>query len=164
LADARETFSGDPHIEVISSSPGWTHLRIIPAMGLVEKVGAYVRAHLDSLLPPLCEELGLAVDELLSNSIEHGCRLDARCVVDFELIRTQRMVLVQIRDTGNGFSVDDATHAAVNNPPESPLRHAQLRNEMGMRPGGFGIMLVRKIADELVYNESGNEVLLVKYL
>jgi anti-sigma regulatory factor (Ser/Thr protein kinase) len=33
-----------------------------------------------------------------------------------------------------------------------------------MRPGGFGIMLVRQIADELIYNEAGNEVILVKYL
>jgi anti-sigma regulatory factor (Ser/Thr protein kinase) len=139
-------------------------LRIIPAIGLVEKVGAYVRAELASLPPHLCEELGLAVDELLSNSIEHGCRLDARCVVDFKFIRTARALLFQFRDTGKGFSVDEATHAAVNNPPEAPLRHAQLRNEMGMRPGGFGIMLVRKIADELIYNESGNEVLMIKYL
>jgi anti-sigma regulatory factor (Ser/Thr protein kinase) len=35
---------------------------------------------------------------------------------------------------------------------------------MGMRPGGFGIMLVKQIADELVYNERGNEVLLIKLL
>jgi anti-sigma regulatory factor (Ser/Thr protein kinase) len=33
-----------------------------------------------------------------------------------------------------------------------------------MRPGGFGIMLVKQIADELIYNEAGNEVMLVKYL
>ncbi len=33
-----------------------------------------------------------------------------------------------------------------------------------MRPGGFGIMLVKQIADELIYNESGNEVMLIKHL
>jgi two-component system, OmpR family, response regulator len=33
-----------------------------------------------------------------------------------------------------------------------------------MRPGGFGILLARKIVDEMLYNERGNEVLLIKYL
>jgi anti-sigma regulatory factor (Ser/Thr protein kinase) len=33
-----------------------------------------------------------------------------------------------------------------------------------MRPGGFGMLIVRQIVDELVYNERGNEVLMVKYL
>jgi anti-sigma regulatory factor (Ser/Thr protein kinase) len=32
-----------------------------------------------------------------------------------------------------------------------------------MRPGGFGILLVRKIVDEMIYNEVGNEVLLIKH-
>jgi hypothetical protein len=33
-----------------------------------------------------------------------------------------------------------------------------------MRPGGFGILMAKKLVDELLYNEQGNEVLLVKYL
>lgn len=74
------------------------------------------------------------------------------------------MIQFQIRDTGLGFSIDAVAHAAINNPPEEPLRHAHYRNEKGMRPGGFGIMLVKQIADELLYNETGNEVVLVKYL
>jgi anti-sigma regulatory factor (Ser/Thr protein kinase) len=52
----------------------------------------------------------------------------------------------------------------VNNPPEDPLRHTKFRLRKGLRPGGFGIMVVRQIADELIYNEHGNEVLLIKYL
>ena len=32
-----------------------------------------------------------------------------------------------------------------------------------MREGGFGIMLARDLVDDLQYNESGNEVRLVKY-
>jgi anti-sigma regulatory factor (Ser/Thr protein kinase) len=33
-----------------------------------------------------------------------------------------------------------------------------------MRPGGFGLLMARKLVDELIYNEQGNEVVLVKYL
>ena len=33
-----------------------------------------------------------------------------------------------------------------------------------MRPGGFGVMLAKKLVDELIFGEEGNDVLLVKYL
>jgi anti-sigma regulatory factor (Ser/Thr protein kinase) len=38
------------------------------------------------------------------------------------------------------------------------------REQRGMRPGGFGILLARHLVDELIYNEKGNEVLLIKYV
>jgi hypothetical protein len=37
------------------------------------------------------------------------------------------------------------------------------RAALGMRPGGFGIMLTRALVDELIYNEKGNEALLIRY-
>jgi anti-sigma regulatory factor (Ser/Thr protein kinase) len=33
-----------------------------------------------------------------------------------------------------------------------------------MRPGGLGILLTKGVVDELVYNEKGNEVMLIKRL
>ena len=33
-----------------------------------------------------------------------------------------------------------------------------------MRPGGYGIVMVRAMVDELIYNEARNEVVLIKYL
>ena len=75
-----------------------------------------------------------------------------------------RMLLFQVKDVGTGFSLDDIPHAALNNPPEEPLRHVDYRSQNGMRPGGFGIMMVKQIADDLIYNEHGNEVLLIKYM
>ena len=164
VVDVRKTFAGNPDIEVVSSLPAWIHLRICTCIELVEKLGSFVRTQLADLPPQVCEELSLAVDELLTNSMEHGCRLDAKCVVNFKIIRTARMILIQVQDGGDGFAMETLAHAAVNNPPEEPLRHAQHRDEMGLRPGGFGILLIKKIADELIYNEAGNEVTLVKYL
>ena len=40
----------------------------------------------------------------------------------------------------------------------------QVREEKGIRPGGFGLLMVRQTADELLYNEKRNEVVFVKYL
>ena len=38
------------------------------------------------------------------------------------------------------------------------------RAATGLRPGGFGMLIVRHVVDELVYNERGNEVLMIKHL
>lgn len=52
----------------------------------------------------------------------------------------------------------------VLNPDDAPLRHTRVREESGMRAGGFGLLHTTKLVDELVYNEQHNEVLFVKYL
>ena len=129
-------------------------------------VMGYIRCEISDLGTDLSEQLALAVDELLRNAIEHGCGEDhsAECQVQFIYMRTARMIQFQIKDGGPGFSMQGVQHAAINNPPEEPLRHAHYRTEKGMRPGGFGIMLVKQIADELIYNEAGNAVVLIKYL
>lgn len=54
-------------------------------------------------------------------------------------------------------------HAAVVG-GDSAIAHDQVRQAQGPRPGGFGLVLIRAIAEELVYNEQQNEVLFVKYL
>ena len=38
------------------------------------------------------------------------------------------------------------------------------REEDGMRPGGYGLLLAAGIVDELIYSDVGNEVLLIKYM
>ena len=40
----------------------------------------------------------------------------------------------------------------------------RLRIRLFGSPGGFGILLTRNFADELIYNQKGNEVLLIKYV
>lgn len=160
----KQAFEGDPEIEVLSSDPNWICLRIAPNMMLKQRVADFFRAQLDNLPGDLCDKLAMALEELLGNSLEHGCNLEPKCGVEMACIRTSRMLLFHIRDTGPGFSLNSIPHAAFSNPPEDPLRHVQYRSEMGMRPGGFGILLVKQIADELLYNEQGNEVVLIKYL
>ena len=45
----------------------------------------------------------MAVDELLSNSFEHGCREDLECLVDFKFIRTPHMLMFQLRIPAKDF-------------------------------------------------------------
>lgn len=44
-----------------------------------------------------------------------------------------------------------------------PVAHIEFREAQGLRPGGFGILIARQLVDELVFNEMGNEVLLIKH-
>jgi anti-sigma regulatory factor (Ser/Thr protein kinase) len=72
--------------------------------------------------------------------------------------------MVHMRDPGKGFSFERIAHAAVSNPENLPTRHAEIREQQGQRPGGFGILMASHLADELLYNERGNEVFFVKKL
>jgi len=164
LVNAKEFFHANPDVEVRSALPGWICLRVAPDMQVKDQVVGFFRAQMSTLSEDLCNQLSTALDELLGNAIEHGCSVAPKCGCELTYIRTSRMILIQVKDAGPGFELNAISHAAVNNPPEDPLRHAQLRSDMGMRPGGFGILLVRRIADDLIYNESGNEVVFVKYL
>ena len=161
---AREAFAAVPEVEVRSALPGWVCLRMAPEMDLRRIVVDFFRSYMHSLSSELRDQLCTALDELVGNALEHGGRFHPRCGCELTYIRTARMILFQIRDAGPGFDLNGVPHAAVNNPPDDPLRHAATRAEMGMRPGGFGILLVKRIADDLIYNEQGNEVVLVKYL
>ena len=53
---------------------------------------------------------------------------------------------------------------AIANAAGSPLEHLKIRERTGMRMGGFGMLITQKLVDEVIYNQKGNEVILVKHL
>ncbi len=105
-----------------------------------------------------------AVREVLWNAIEHGGKLDPLKQIRIDLVHSNRALSCFVKDPGPGFQLKALRHAAINNPEEDAVKHATIREQEGMRPGGYGILLASNFADELIYNEHGNEVLLVKYL
>jgi hypothetical protein len=74
------------------------------------------------------------------------------------------MVMYRIADPGPGFDPRKLPHAAVGQPEDDPTAHIEVRDKMGIRAGGFGIVMTRALADELIYNEARNEVIFIKYL
>ena len=50
------------------------------------------------------------------------------------------------------------------NPPDDPIKHVAVREAANLRPGGFGLLLAQMMIDEVIYNEQGNEVMLIKHL
>ena len=61
-------------------------------------------------------------------------------------------------------ALEELHHSAIANPEDDPFKHMQMREAQGKRPGGFGILMAKRLVDDLIYNDKGNEVLLVKYL
>ena len=110
------------------------------------------------------DDIATAVRELVMNAVEHGGHCDASNWIRVSRVLTSHSVLYHIADPGSGFSMHELPHAAISNPPESPVRHVEVRAEHGFRPGGFGLLMIQSLADELVYNQKGNEVLFIKRL
>jgi anti-sigma regulatory factor (Ser/Thr protein kinase) len=98
------------------------------------------------------------------NAMEHGGNFDSSQYVEISFVRTRRAVVCRVKDPGQGFSLEELHHAAITNPPDDPLSHVAVREAQGLRPGGFGLLLAKGLVDELIYTETGNEALLIKYI
>jgi CheY-like chemotaxis protein/anti-sigma regulatory factor (Ser/Thr protein kinase) len=166
LQTVRETLKAAdaPPIEVTSARPDWVELVVPCTREAVERIGT-VMAHLETdLAPDMRESVAYAFRELLLNAVEWGGRLDPTRKVRVSYLRAKRMILYRISDPGPGFAIDNLPHAAIGQPNDNPIQHMQVREEQGIRPGGFGLVMVRASVDELLYNEKRNEVVFVKYL
>jgi CheY-like chemotaxis protein/anti-sigma regulatory factor (Ser/Thr protein kinase) len=153
-----------PEIEVISARPEWVEI-VVPCTRQSAEHIQTVMSHLDADLPAeLRESIGYAFRELLLNAVEWGGKLDPSHKVRIAYLRAKRMLMYRIADPGQGFKLEDLSHAAIGQPPDNPIAHMQVREEKGLRPGGFGLLSVRASVDELLYNELRNEVVFVKYL
>jgi DNA-binding response OmpR family regulator len=151
-------------IEVVSARPEWLEIIAPCSLEVGERVREFIM-QLDAGLPDdLRRSVAQAFGELLTNAIEWGGRLDATRTVRISCLRSRRMLLYRIADPGEGFDINRLAHAAISNPDDDPLAHDRVRQEMGLRPGGFGLALTRAMVDDVIYNEKRNEVVLVKYL
>ena len=158
--------SGDPNaeIEVISARPGWIAVRVNCRLATADRLMSFAREFAAQLPETKRQEIMFALREILMNAMEHGAKFNPDQVVEVNAIRTSRTMTFRVRDPGAGFRKEGITHAAHANSPDDPLAHIVRRQQQGMRAGGYGMLLAAGTVDELIYNETGNEVLLIKYL
>lgn len=153
----------DDGIELLSATPSWVRLSVRCDVLAANRLLQFFREASD--LPDAeKEEVATAFREILMNAIEHGGHFDPTQYVEISYVRTKRMVMCRVKDPGEGFSLEELQHAAVTNPPDDPFRHMAERESRGLRPGGFGLLMTKKLVDEVLFSEKGNEVLLVKHL
>jgi len=151
-------------IEVVSARPEWVEIVAPCTLEMTDRIQSFVM-QLDARLPESVREaVAQAFRELLNNAIEWGGKLDPGRKVRISCVHAKRLLLYRISDPGEGFDPEKLQHAAIANPPGSPLEHALVREEQGLRPGGLGLMMTQSLVDELIYNEARNEVMFIKYL
>jgi anti-sigma regulatory factor (Ser/Thr protein kinase)/ActR/RegA family two-component response regulator len=151
-------------IEVISARPGWIAVRVNCRLATADRLMSFAREFAAQLPETARQEIMLALREILVNAMEHGAKFNPDQVVEVNAIRTARTMTFRVRDPGAGFRKEAINHAAHCNSSDDPTAHIVQRNKQGMRAGGYGLLLAAGTVDELIYNETGNEVILIKYL
>jgi anti-sigma regulatory factor (Ser/Thr protein kinase) len=150
-------------IEVLAALPDWVSLRVSSRRITAERLVRYLTEYHADLADTVRQDMITAFREMLLNAMEHGAQFDPDKRIEVSMARTSRSVRCYLRDPGPGFSRENLAHAAVGSLDGDPMAHAVRRSELGLRPGGYGILLVSQLVDELVYNERGNEVIIVKH-
>ena len=151
-------------IEVTSGLPHWVTLRVSCRLITADRLTRFMTEYSATIPSSERDLLMTAFREMLLNAMEHGAGFDPEKVIEVTAAQTARAIVFHFRDPGNGFDREDLSHAAATPHPNDVITSALERADSGRRPGGFGMLIVRQIVDELVYNERGNEVLLIKHL
>lgn len=90
----------------------------------------------------------MALEEAIVNAIEHGNHRDLSKHVSIQFKLTDTQAVMRITDEGAGFD-----HRNLADPTEE---------DRVDKPRGRGVHLIRNLMTEVVYNEQGNEVYMVK--
>jgi anti-sigma regulatory factor (Ser/Thr protein kinase) len=160
-AEATDWHNG---IEVLSARPEWISLRVTSNLLTADRLVSFMDALRQDIPEEERDDLLTAFREMLLNAMEHGAGFDPEKVIDVTAVRTGRAIVYYFHDPGDGFNAAQLEHAAVTNPESDLLAHMEQRAAQGLRPGGFGMLIVRQLVDEVIYNEAGNSVLLIKYM
>ena len=154
---ATEAVDWHDGIQVLTARPEWIALRVTCSLLNAERLVQFMAALRSDVPETDRDNLLFAFREMLLNAMEHGAGFDPEKVVEVAAVRTRRAIVYYFRDPGRGFQTTSLAHAAIANAPFDPFAHLDHRAEMGLRAGGFGILLVRQLVDEVIYSEVGNE-------
>ncbi len=160
----KDLLARERSIEVISASPKWIELRVPARFQVASSLENLLKNLQVDIDQETRETVSIAFRELINNAIEHGCKGDLDGMLLLSYVRLSKGILYRIQDPGRGFNLGAIPHAAISNPPDDAFQHLKIREQSGMRAGGFGLVLLRFLADELVYSERGNDVIFIKYL
>jgi CheY-like chemotaxis protein len=151
-------------IVVDSGLPDWISLTVSCRMVTAERLVHFMSEYRRDLPEDDRDNLMAAFREMLMNAMEHGAGFDPEKVVNVTAIRTGRAIVYHFRDPGSGFTGGELERTALPDSRADAFAHLARRAEMGLRPGGFGILVAKQLVDEVFFNERGNEVLLIKRL
>lgn len=126
------------------------------------EVFSYLRSgigsYLSDFIPSDPTFVEIAFNEAVNNAIKHSKNNDDPTVTIKLKAEKGKRLLIRIKDKGNGFAVED-TFARLDK-----AYHADVPSDVLMKESGRGLMIMNQVMDKVVYNQQGNEVLLMKRL
>lgn len=161
---ACDTYDHKDELQLISCKIDWIEW-IIPSQSYyIPRISNWIHRFLFRLSNKDAVKLMYAFRELLQNALEHGNHYlpDKKILVRYNL--GHNCIIFFIQDEGNGFDLSSLPHALVGKTKKKTMEVMMYRKRKGMRPGGLGIASIFSIADEVIYNQTGNGVLIIKYL
>ena len=161
---AAEAVNWRDGIQVLAARAEWISLRVTCSLVTAERLTSFMAAMRTDVPDAVRDDLLYAFREVLMNAMEHGAGFDPEKVIDVSAVRTERAIVYYFRDPGQGFDTAMVSHPAIAHTAADPLAHLEYRAAQGLRPGGFGMLIVRQLVDEVMYSEAGNEVVLIKHI
>lgn len=147
-------------VEITSMGPGWLEITAVSEVEYVYRFRKFTEMLLRRRVPTgMLEDLRLAVEEIGRNAVEWGnaCDRAKRVCLGFRL--SDDRIELMVRDEGAGFKPED-----VEDPSVDPIAAVTRRLDMGKRPGGYGIKIIKSIMDEMRYADDGRSVVMTKHL
>jgi len=92
----------------------------------------------------------LCIEEALRNAMEHGNKLNAELPVKVTYGVAGNTLKVEIEDAGEGFD-----HRNLSDPT---------KEENLLRDRGRGVFLIYQLMDEVIFNDKGNRITMIKKL
>ena len=140
---------------------GEIHVELNSEITLLQDLNDFLLSLCQStpMTPEQVMHLRQAVMEMAQNAIEWGNRHQSDRLVNITYRVYDDHLEIIIRDQGKGFDRSNIPHAAI---ADDPFSHLDVRDKLGLRSGGFGLLICEGMVDELRYNDVGNEVTLIK--
>lgn len=148
----------DEAVRIEMGELGWIELRMPSSERSMKRLDKFFRLLYEpEVSPEALEEISLCFIEVVKNAIEWGHRFDIskRILVSHMLFQDE--IVFKVTDTGQGFDIG----AALEQPGKPTAREAQ-RVAAGRRPGGLGITMVKGLMDAVIYNDTGNMIVMSK--
>jgi anti-sigma regulatory factor (Ser/Thr protein kinase)/ActR/RegA family two-component response regulator len=153
----------DDGIEILSATPACVRLAARCDLLTANRVVQFLHGF-GGIPQPDKDRIIAAFQEILINAMDHGAHFDPSQHVEISFVRSRGAITCRVKDPGQGFSIEELRHAATGTSLEELFNEVAVREETGLRPGGLGILMAKRLVDELIYDKKGNDVLLIKYL
>ena len=161
--------------ESVDRALGWVHRLRVEGLRIEVELELDSRSEylleVNDFLEELCLQTPLSRDQVMRlrqafleiglNAIEWGNRSRVEAPVHVAFRAFANRVELEVIDQGNGFDLKNLPHAANR---DNPLQHLDIREQLGLREGGFGLLIARGLVDELRYEQGGSRAILTMRL